>query len=798
MVDEVPGIAPGSGDRAGVDPVRVFISYAHDDGEHEDRVREFWLFLRANRIDARLDKPAAERRQDWPLWMLRELRAARYVLVVASPAYRRRAEGDEAPDRGRGARYEAALIREEVYADPEAALDRFLPVVLPGCSATDIPTWLGRNTSTHYPVTEYTVAGAQQLLRLLTGQPYEPEPPLGPRPDLPPRSAAQPAPEPTGQDGLRTELLIEATGDGANLVVDVALAGTPLCHRESTLPYELRTVWESLSGGPLVAAERMLAVGRQLAAAVLDERTRQLVADMLDRLPPGDWFDVVWVVDGATPALPVELLRLTTGDGQDLGPLALRAGVTVIRRMAGAPQIIPAAAPGPLKILAAVAAPDETRTENTPLDVEAEMQAVLDAVSGIAGDPWAQMQILEVASVQQVIEALRADAYHVLHLSAHGSGEAIELEDEDGGPVPVDATKLIEALRHAGKPVPLIMLSACSGGASGAEAMADGLIRRGADRVIAMQAPVTDRYATALAASFYRELVDEPDQPVRQALGRARRTAEDHLAAARRDNQAPLPEYGVPTLLSAYADGPLVDPVAAPRPVTGVMEVPTGTSVRELKIGALIGRRPQLRAATAVLRRTPAALDEWGAASGVQLVGVGGIGKTAVAGRVLTRLRTDGWAVAVHEGRWDPTRLISTVAEAFAVVPELADVTALLRDAGIDDVPKLDLVRRLLGTRRLLLVFDDFEQNLSPGGDTFLDPTVEDVLAGLCGAAEVGAVLVTSRYPLPGPQGLLVEIPIPPLSSSELQRLFLRLPRCGTWTWLIAGCCTAPWAGTRG
>ncbi|MGH4013485.1 MAG: CHAT domain-containing protein, partial [Pseudonocardiaceae bacterium] len=781
MAEEgVPGI-PGafdSGDGSGVDPVRVFISYAHDDAEHEDRVREFWLFLREHGIDARLDKPAAERRQDWPLWMLRELRAARFVLVVASAAYRRRAEGGEPPDRGRGVRWEAALIRDEVYADREAALDRFLPVVLPGCSAADIPSWLGRNATTHYAVPEYTVAGAEQLLRLLTGQPYETEPPLGPRPHLAPRGTRQPsrAAEPKDRAGLRTELLINATGDGARLVVDVELAGTPLCHQESALPYELRTAWESLRAGPLVAAGRMLTAGRQLAAAVFDDRSQQLVADLLDRLPPGDWVDVVWVADGPALALPAELLRLTTGTGQDLGPLALRAGVTVIRRVSGTPRTSAAPAPGPLKILAAVAAPDETRTDNPALDTEAEMQAVLDAVTNVAGDPRAQVQILEVASTQQIIEALRADAYHVLHLSAHGSPETIELEDEDGNPVPVDAAALIDALRHASKPVPLILLSACSGGPSGAEALGTGLIRRGADRVIAMQAPVTDPYATALAASLYRELVNEPGQPVCQALARARRDAEQRLSANRKDKHAPLPEYGVSTLLSAHADAPLVDPVTAPQPLTRVMEAPTGTSVRELKIGALIGRRPQLRAATAILRRTQAAQDEWGAVAGVQLVGVGGIGKTAVAGRVLTRLRTDGWAIAIHEGRWDPAALINAVAGALTALPELANVVPMLHDQSVDDLPKLDLVRRLMAAHRLLLVFDDFEQNLSPGGTKFLDPTVEDILTGLCDGAKKGAVLVTSRYPLPGLPDLLADIPIPPLSSSELRRLFLRLP----------------------
>ncbi|MGH4024282.1 MAG: CHAT domain-containing protein, partial [Pseudonocardiaceae bacterium] len=775
MADGETGLADGlaSSDGASLGPVRVFVSYAHDDAEHEDRVREFWIFLRAHGIDARLDKPAAQRRQDWPLWMLREVREARFVLVVASPAYRQRAEGEAPAGEGLGVQWEAALIREEVYSDREAALNRFLPVVLPGCAQRDIPVWLGRGTSTHYVVSDYTVPGAETLLRLLTAQPYEFEPPLGKPPVLAPRGAADPPTRP----GLRTELLIHATGDGAGLVVDVTLAGTPLCRRESTLPHELRTVWESLRAGPLVAAARMLSAGRQLAEAVFDERSQHLVAEVVDRLPPGDWVDVVWAGDGPALGLPVELLRLTTAAGEDLGPLALRAGVTVLRRVAGAPRIEPIPAPGPVKILAAVAAPDESLTGNRPLDTEAEMQAVLDAVTDVAGDPRAQVQILEVASVQQIVAALRADAYHVLHLSAHGSPDSVELEDEDGGPVSVDTTQLIEALRDAGRPVPLIVLSSCSGGASGAEALAAGLVRRGAGRVVAMQAPVTDRYAIALAASFYRELVEDPAQPVRQALTRARRAAEHRLSATRRDTEAPLPEYGVPTLLTAHADTPLLDIAAPPQSLTRVTVVPAGTSVRELAVGALIGRRTQLRAATAVLRRTTAARDRWGAAAGVQLVGVGGIGKTAIAGRVMTRLRADGWVVAVHEGRWDPTALISATAGALTPIPALADVAAHLRNPAVDDLDKLDLVRRVLATQRLLVVFDDFEQNLSrPGGEAFLDATVEDAITALCNSAEVGAVLVTCRYPLPGPQDLLVEIPVPSLSPSELARLFLRLP----------------------
>ena len=57
--------------------------------------------------------------------------------------------------------------------------------------------------------------------------------------------------------------------------------------------------------------------------------------------------------------------------------------------------------------------------------------------------------------------------------------------------------------------------------------MAAGLIGRGADRVIAMLAPVTDGYATVLARYLYRELAARPDCTVGQALTRARILAEE-------------------------------------------------------------------------------------------------------------------------------------------------------------------------------------------------------------------------------------------------------------------------------
>ena len=115
--DGVAGGGHGTSGEAGPAPVRVLISYAHDDGVHEERVRDFWLFLRANGVDAALDLLAAEQRQDWAQWMTRQVRDAGRILVVASPQYRRRAEGDAGPGEGRGVQWEARMIRDRLYAD---------------------------------------------------------------------------------------------------------------------------------------------------------------------------------------------------------------------------------------------------------------------------------------------------------------------------------------------------------------------------------------------------------------------------------------------------------------------------------------------------------------------------------------------------------------------------------------------------------------------------------------------------------------------------------------------------------
>lgn len=99
-----------------------------------------------------------------------------------------------------------------------------------------------------------------------------------------------------------------------------------------------------------------------------------------------------------------------------------------------------------------------------------------------------------------------------------------------------------------------------------------------------------------------------------------------------------------------------------------------------------------------------------------------------------------------------------------------------LNDADVDDTVKLGLVGRLLAQARLLVLFDDFEQNLASGGEEWIDPGFADTFTWLAETAQTGKLLVTCRYPLPGEPDL-IGVDLPPLSPAELRRLLLRMPQ---------------------
>lgn len=169
---------------------RVFISYARGIEQHEAAVRRLRDLLRANGVDARTDLTAAEEPQDWPAWMEEQVGDADFVLVVASAEYKERSKDAPAEGgRGRGVGWETRLIRGWSYRNQARSIKKILPVVLPDGSEDDVPEWIPVPAYTVYYVEDFTLVGAERLIRYLTGQPHEVDPPLGAIPHLPPRAA---------------------------------------------------------------------------------------------------------------------------------------------------------------------------------------------------------------------------------------------------------------------------------------------------------------------------------------------------------------------------------------------------------------------------------------------------------------------------------------------------------------------------------------------------------------------------------------------------------------------------------
>ncbi|WP_410642603.1 SEFIR domain-containing protein [Amycolatopsis sp. lyj-346] len=159
---------------------RVFVTYSHDTPEHKGLVERFAAFLRTRiGLDVHLDAWYDNVRRDWSAWATEQLTKADFILVVASPDYKRRADGSALPHEGRGAQFEAAILRNNLTRDLRRETERVLPVVLPGRSVDEIPVFLNAHSTTRYHVDEFTETGVADLLAAITGQGQYPMPRRG-------------------------------------------------------------------------------------------------------------------------------------------------------------------------------------------------------------------------------------------------------------------------------------------------------------------------------------------------------------------------------------------------------------------------------------------------------------------------------------------------------------------------------------------------------------------------------------------------------------------------------------------
>ncbi len=526
---------------------------------------------------------------------------------------------------------------------------------------------------------------------------------------------------------------------------------------------------------------RVVELGRQLGKLCLPGESGAALVSLIDGIPLGGSVEVTVEAQGAELlGLPFEALRLP-----DDRLLAVQKVVVMVRRPKGLAAAPFAPLAGPLKILVAVGAPDEGYTASVVLDQERELHRILDAVEPARALKNAQVRFLEVGSPAEIARAVELDAYHVLHLFCHGGPGELELEDEDGKALPTTPEALIDPLREKGRPIPLVLLNACHGAVTvpGGQtaSFAEALLAAGVPAVLAMQTSVSDHYAIRLAGAFYHHLSAGEHLKPSRALAAARRELEEERGRAKASG-APLaqtqPEYATATLFVAGQEQRLADfgldkvPLQVP-PVHHL-----GGPVPQLGIDELIGRRKELRTCLRTLR------DETSRCAGVVLTGIGGVGKSAIAGRAMRRLREAGYLVPAVVGRLDLRGIALAVGAALTEAADELDDKVLgrkgerLAQPDLEDRLCRDLLLKVLAEERIVLVLDDFEQNLETGGGAFLDPEARSFLETLAEAALRGRsrLLLTCRHPVPGAQHYLHPVAIGPLSLAQARKLVLRLP----------------------
>ncbi|MDJ0762718.1 MAG: tetratricopeptide repeat protein [Myxococcota bacterium] len=524
---------------------------------------------------------------------------------------------------------------------------------------------------------------------------------------------------------------------------------------------------------PSATVPDLRADAHQVGAALGRTFIGVTASGQLRRLRSAETRLVLLADDDALHALPWELLILV---GDHL-PLAAKEGIEWVRRTDQRPGFRLWDAPRPpLRIAFAVSSPEERLGERPEhrLDYENELKLIANA---IYSTPISGMQIPlnrrprlyeTVAGSPAAIGGTVLDFHtQVLHLTGHGKGGYLIVEDEDGRPLQLTGEQLFEQTRLSeAADLRLVYLSQCESAKQRTDphtmrSAAMGLARR-LPLVIGLQWPMGVAAATYLAAQFYGLLAQDARDPV-TAFCQARR-ALYQWSQSPQNRASTGAEWATPILFCA-PDPPLM--LADPQgdtfdPTRGGQVLPQawhGT----LPTGEFVGRRSALRRLLQDLRS--------GEAAAVVLQGPAGMGKSTLAAQATRILSHRGFYIAVCFGQVTPGRIWSTVLQLVeqaclndtrldqvgAPADQIMAKVGALQDRVKDAVPRLAALNELLQDHcNIIVVLDDFEQNQDQNPPHAIgDPELQAALTALCSGTtdERGAsgiqLLLTTRYRVP-------------------------------------------------
>ena len=537
----------------------------------------------------------------------------------------------------------------------------------------------------------------------------------------------------------------------------------------------------------------LLQVGTALGEELLAGAAGEALGRVLGETNLGAPLELALEPEDALADLPWETLRLPGPGGLPGEPLALHPNVRLFRAVTGLGPTPAMAIPGPLRILVVIGSPEEQNDRGELLDMEEELSRILGAVEAARRQSRpAYVRVLERGTVQAIREALEAERYHVLHVTCHAGPGVLVLEKEDGSRDEVKADRFCSEALVAGRGVPVVVLAGCATalsipgeeqGESALPGFARELLARGVPAVVAMQAPVSDDYATELGARFYRTLaIAERPDPL-AALVIARRSVETDRQAGKLAGPVDLAEWGTPVLWLRGPALPLYDPQGSLAEVQPLPEPHFADGVVVRPVGEFVGRRREKRQILGALHDSRKA--------GVLLHGLGGVGKSSLAAEALRKLLEERWLVASLHGEISPEDLLAEVGQCYLAAFQQEGMSeadsrrqlavALSRE-DVDWEERFGLLSRiLLGGRPLILLLDNFEDNLIDGGlgPGLKNEDLADLLTRWFRNPGRSRFLVTSRPPFDLPRDAherLETLHLGPLSFAETRKLMWRLP----------------------
>jgi len=458
--------------------------------------------------------------------------------------------------------------------------------------------------------------------------------------------------------------------------------------------------------------------------------------------------------DPAILSLPWETLY-----HPDFGFLGREEEFALSRRIASLKTSLPDTETGPLKILLFTSLPDDL-DESGRLDVEAEQAAVQEALGVLEQNGQVCLEMPDDGRFETFNSALRTFKPHLVYLSGHGEFKqephrnhargSFLFEGEWGEAVAVADREIADCFSQT--QVQVLVFSACQSGKQSSAELCNGLAQtlahRGIPQVIGMRESILDAAGIQFARAFFSAIGER--QSVDCALQRARAAITRPLqGAVYRDSTDPvkngisLGQWCLPMLLSQDIGKPPVDWrfEAKPRTAAGFNRTLGAVSLP----ARFIGRRRELRLWQNRLRL--------GQLKNLLITGAGGIGKTALAGKLIETLTKLGYETYIYsarpENRWDDFL--------FDLELALTKDNAERYDRGkarcVDEAARARLLLGLLMSQhqqRVALFFDNLETVQDPHSLELTDTNLAVWIAEARRFGDQGLrLLLTSRWKLP-------------------------------------------------